>query len=732
MHRVFPLLFLCFAAHATEVDSPLSLAARLEARMAAGDGVTLPDPATEIVRYAGTADLAHGEWPEAFGAHAGETICVAVSPFTGNYEFFGETGECFFTLAPVLPTTGNWVAPFRHAEDGAHPDDGLYAPWRLVDVWLLSHAESAAFAEPFGRDAPTAHPLRLRGATPDAAPTNLCFTSFSFTETNLFFTAAWPTNEPLPDATLDLYGSTNLLDSRWMLIASHPATNTPVGFAVGPASLPWHVVPEQHVHDATCVSVTNIVTSPLDGVTVYTNAFWSCATNRTPGEAGFFRLGTRHDTDGDGLTDAAELLVHGTRPDRLDSDGDGVPDGIDSSLWRSNPLWATNGEDADFIVDLVAPADGSAETILTMDGLRIPLSPHAGPWAFRLPRGRVVPCSASSSGSFFVLWCGTSGGAFWDQQEPFEKPFWADGIDDVAGYHTDPGSCSLAVPVLTIEPDLGPEDPTNAVAGTGSHWTESGSVCVHEADGILRYSWNVAPAIVGQGRQPIVTGPLRFDSTGLHADVSATTGEQEGTFVLADGLRSSAGSLHGPISTNVVVHRCTATQQDPYCSVCGRYEGNDLAVDVYFVSNRRMTLKHDNLAHFQAGHPNSSDEVFQNVRFEIRQDGLTDWLPLPAVWRARIAGAFHVRAVAETSAGRTIRSDASPLFVRFPSESEMLADPDIAAHAADIWAEMLRHCTPTSRLEIGCWIQLDTSTDTYLFTTNRYGPATPNNAVSSI
>ena len=44
----------------------------------------------------------------------------------------------------------------------------------------------------------------------------------------------------------------------------------------------------------------------------------------------------------------------------------------------------------------------------------------------------------------------------------------------------------------------------------------------------------------------------------------------------------------------------------------------------------------------------------------------------------------------------------------------------------------LRHCTPTSRCEVGCWIQLDTATDTYLFTTNQCGPTPPNNAVSSI
>ena len=191
MRRIFPLalatavIAAVASARPEEVSSPLAMAHELESRMAAGDGVTLPDPATEIVRHAGTIDLVRGEWPEAFPSRAGEAICVAVSPFTGNYEFFDESGECFFTLVPVLPTTGNWVAPFRHAEDGTHPEDDLYAPWRLVDVWSLSHAEfaesvshaeSAENAELSGGArsprAPTLGPANLR--TCELVPTNLC------------------------------------------------------------------------------------------------------------------------------------------------------------------------------------------------------------------------------------------------------------------------------------------------------------------------------------------------------------------------------------------------------------------------------------------------------------------------------------------------------------------------------------------------------------------------------
>ena len=79
----------------------------LERRIAGGDGVTLPDADMEVVRTAGTIDLARGDWPEAFRVRAGETVFVAVSPFTGCYEFFDTRGDVFWTVVPVFPTTAS-------------------------------------------------------------------------------------------------------------------------------------------------------------------------------------------------------------------------------------------------------------------------------------------------------------------------------------------------------------------------------------------------------------------------------------------------------------------------------------------------------------------------------------------------------------------------------------------------------------------------------------------------
>ena len=721
-------ILLGWAACAVAVESPFGMARSLEARMAAGDGVTLPDANVELVRHAGIANLAEGDWPEAFLARAGGTICVAVSPFTGCYEFFDETGTVFWTVVPVLPTTENWVAPFRHTEEGTFPDDDFYAPWRLVDVWFLSHAESA---ESSGRDAPTARPPDADGSwscpyqldlgfldnggqlrfvnNPD--PTNLCFTAFSFTETNLFFSAAWPTNEALPESILDLYGSTNL-SSRWLFLSSHPATNSPIEFTVSHTLLPWYVEPTQHVHDATCVSVTNIVASPLDGTTVYTNTFWSCSTNCAPGEVGFFRLGTHHDTDGDGLFDAAELLVFGTRSDRLDTDGDGVPDSVEPSVWWSHPLWATNAEDVDFIVDIVAPTDGSAETVLTMDGLRIPLSPAAGSWCFSLPPGQIVSCSATSSGSFFVLWASTPGGSFWDSPESFETPFWTAG--NIAGYHESGASSDIAVPALSVEPDFG-GGLRSGGSSNGNHVAPDGSLCVHAADGIQRYFWTVAPAIAAVGRTPVTTGAVQLESGNPFIDVSSASGVLSGAFGFGPGWAPGGGIIWGWITNFLSAHRCDATPASPHCSVCGCYQPLDAFLAV---SNTVLTLKHDNQTQIEIAHPYSWGESFEEGTVEIRRaGGNNEWMALGTEselnpWTARIAGHFELRGISSVD-GNAFTTAVQQIEVRFPCYDDIVSCSNVIRFCKAAWIQTLLDTSPTNRRERGFWVWLDTGQDEY-------------------
>ncbi len=618
--------------------SPEAMAAATERWMVEGAGARFPDgmaaPASE-----GDFVFVDGTWPLPFRDRVGEAVSLRVSPETGCYEFADADGAVFWTVVPVAPLTWNWISPFRSP---LRPDtQDLYSPFRLAREWLLlspaetadggasspsepprlgshakfaefeSHAESAEFsgrARPPGAPRLESHAESAENAEPFCFgfdldlgfvdnggqlrfvdnPTSICFTAFSYTETNLFFAAAWPTNETLPQSVLDLYGSTNLARPGWTFLSSHPATNPPVSFSIDPAALPWYVEPTQHVHDATCDVATNVVLSPLDGVTVYTNVVWSCATNRTPVPPGFFQLGTRHDLDGDGLFDSFELLVLGTRPDRLDSDGDGVPDGVAAAEWLSNPLWATNDMDADFIVDIVAPSDGSAETVLTLDGWRIPLSPPAGSRAFSLPPGEIVPCSVSSSGPFFILWAGTSGGSFWGLPESFEKPFWTDGIGNVSGYHTESGSCQIAVPVLTVEPDFGGGLRSGGSAN-GSHIGPDGSVCVHAADGIQRYTWSIAPAVVAAGRTPTATGAVQIESGNPFIDVSAASNVLSGSFGFGPCSTAGGGTLWGSLTNVLAAHRCDATLSFPYCSVCG-CPGSQIAPSISISQDYRYAL----------------------------------------------------------------------------------------------------------------------------------------------
>ncbi len=342
--RLAALFAFCVAA-ATSVarppGSPDEMAAATERWMVKGEGARFPVGMADPARDADAIVFVDETWPSAFRDRIGEAITLRVSPETGCYEFAGTDGTVFWTVVPVAPLTWNWIAPFRFSH---RPDaQDLYSPFRLAREWrLLSPSDPDSRAESAETLVTRRSSLVTRGAGDPA--TNLCFTAFSYTETNLFFTAAWPTNETLPESIVDLYGSTNLLEPRWTFLSSHPATNPPVSFSVDPAALPWHVEPTQHVHDATCAISTNVVLSPLDGVTVYTNVVRSCDTNRIVHPPFLFRLGTHHDTDGDGLFDARERLVFGTDPANPDTDGDGLPDGEEPATGADPAVADTDGD----------------------------------------------------------------------------------------------------------------------------------------------------------------------------------------------------------------------------------------------------------------------------------------------------------------------------------------------------------------------------------------------------
>ena len=219
--------------------------------------------------------------------------------------------------------------------------------------------------------------------------------------------------------------------------------------------------------------------------------------------------------------------------------------------------------------------------------------------------------------------------------------------------------------------------------------------------------------------------------TAAASETGTTTlsGDLTGTVTLTD-TPFAVGTLHKSPATDTIQHRCITTSWNPYCQICGNWAGMDL-----FLSSTRtnLTLKHDNMAAFSIIHPNSPGEPIENARFFISRPGYGDWIPLVGSnLTARIAGQFKIRGFVNTSDDRTLRTTDLNLVVQFPSEEEMIADPSIVGHTSNLWTQTLALCTETIRHEVGCWILLDTSTDTYSFTTTTNGPPTPNDRDSSI
>lgn len=89
------------------------------------------------------------------------------------------------------------------------------------------------------------------------------------------------------------------------------------------------------------VFATSALTSPItNGVWTWMGQGYQCNTymiTNIQSSAAFLILGTPLDSDGDGLTDAYELLVSHTNPHVSDTSGDGMLDGW-KVLWGLNPL----------------------------------------------------------------------------------------------------------------------------------------------------------------------------------------------------------------------------------------------------------------------------------------------------------------------------------------------------------------------------------------------------------
>jgi len=147
---------------------------------------------------------------------------------------------------------------------------------------------------------------RIFSTETESQQETFAITSF-MADTNAYLVSVgWPSSVIFTNDALDVFGTTNLLSSRWMYL--------------GP------------------ISVT-----PSAGAVDFDIPF-SSLTNEWVG-AGFFRVATQQDSDGDGLSDTYERLVSLTNGGLADSEGDGLSDFIELFTYGTDALMRDTDSD---------------------------------------------------------------------------------------------------------------------------------------------------------------------------------------------------------------------------------------------------------------------------------------------------------------------------------------------------------------------------------------------------
>ena len=589
MKRMVSILCLtavfCATVASASPTSPQEMAAELERWLASGGGALLPPGSQGEIQEGDSLIFVDASWPAVFQSHIGETVAVRISPVTGFYEFIDSAGAVFWREIPVHPLTWNWLSPFLSP---FVPDtQGIYSPARVGRKWTLTTEALEA-----SRISLQAMPRLLSASS--APVTNLCFTGFSITNGVLYFTADWPEEDALPGNRLDLYGSTNGWSRFPFLLASQAATNPPVTISLSQTAVPNFGWADAPIHDAACTQVTNLVLSPLDGVSVYTNVVWNCAHSPLR-EYAYFRLGTRQDSDGDGMPDAFEENVLLTNPLSSDSNDDGVPDGADPATWAAHPLWAANAGETNVVVCLLEPITNGTATIW-FDDLAIPLSNRPGPWYLGIPEGGDITCRLiCNPGVTANLWIGPPEAisepsattatvmrstrtvaasrqsstwsvptVSWSFPTDLNTPIWSDGLVNLVG-NSSGGECRLVRPEFSVSCD----EPSAS---------QVDFFCVHNSSGIVNFQWDVSPTNL--------SGLVCSLSEGFYPGTTAGTGYIDITGEPAGGnpdfyatlsIASETSppfqtpSLWGRFFVEISAHKCLKWRQGTFCLACGSF-----------------------------------------------------------------------------------------------------------------------------------------------------------------
>ena len=423
--------------------TPLEMALRLERELARGAGVLMPDPDTPVRLDGGVIPLdgTPGGFPAGFLAGLAPEKVNGVEAWratlraddaTGDMIFRNAGGKAFWSVeADASVYSADWVARLHSADSGYGdffgtarileelggktagikvPEEALYrAAWLATRQYFLPSHVELTFTFILKEDldvyrsaatltrAPTATVMSM-----SAPLTGLAVTGFAADTNGVALSVAWPTGTAIAGDALDIFFTRTLIPPAWTnlwRVAVEPAANA-LDIAIPRSELP----PAPEAVPAACV--TNIVPSAYDPGVMVTNIVCTNAVWLT--DSGFFRLADLADTDGDGLTDACENWMYGTRADLTDTDGDTLDDGWEiryglDPFVQDDPSADTDDDGLTHAEECAAgtdPFNGDTDGDGLGDGTEVfaSVARNAGASAFNVSGGAVLSASWTGGG----------------------------------------------------------------------------------------------------------------------------------------------------------------------------------------------------------------------------------------------------------------------------------------------------------------------------------------------